>query len=214
MAAQFAAFRQRRVIEVFARVDHADALHHRPRRQVDKAGERDDFRQPEPLETHAQRGARGLGGVTVAPERPRQPPAHFHARHERQLRAARHGQADEADELARSHPLHRPIAPATLGEFGPPHVDAAVARLAADHAGEIPHHRRVSIQRGERRAVGVAPLAQAQARRRDLDGFNHGRRRRHAPARSASCWRSTRRRILPAAVFGIASHSTTSPSCL
>jgi hypothetical protein len=85
-------------------------LHHRPRAQVPCHGDSDDLRRSHDVEAVLQRCQRCLGGVTVAPRRPRQPPAELDTG-ERHLLV--HGaQSRGADELAGRADLHGPEAKA------------------------------------------------------------------------------------------------------
>ena len=64
-----------RVVEILGGIaGHSDPPHHRLRAQVPGHRDSDDLRQPHDVEAVLQRRQRCLGGVTVAPRGPRQPP--------------------------------------------------------------------------------------------------------------------------------------------
>ena len=72
VSTKLTAFRQGRMIKVFAGIHHSDSFHHGAGGPVDDAGERHDFVEVEPLKGYAKRPLRGLGGKTLAPIAPRQ----------------------------------------------------------------------------------------------------------------------------------------------
>ena len=134
VAAERAIGRQVRVVEVVGRVArHPDPLHHGPRADVRRDGERHDLLEPSLLEPEREGGPRGLGRVAVAPGLGRQAPADLDRGRERRLEVRR-GQPGEADERPVRAPLQRPQPEAVVGP--PPHdpVDERVALLARQRA--------------------------------------------------------------------------------
>src|SRR5258706_154590 len=90
-----------------------DALPICLRTQVGQRGERDDGLQMQRAEAVLQRRPCAFAGQALAPERPGEPPADFHAGRERQRRGGSM-QPDEAHELAAGKVLCRPEAPAAF----------------------------------------------------------------------------------------------------
>src|SRR5882672_3556189 len=131
MQAERTALGDRGMLEVFARIAHADALHDGAGSQVTHRGERDDLRKMKLIEANPQRPESGFGRVTLSPMGECQPPSNFDARHEGELRA-RHRNPDEPDELFAVAQLGGPIAPALLYELRLPAVDGRLARLAGN----------------------------------------------------------------------------------
>src|SRR5215472_4973412 len=108
------AFRYSRVFEPRS-LAHADPAHDRHRRLVEQRRHRPDLAEAEPVECHAQRDARRLGGVAVMPGVLSEPPAHL-----KTAGAGRTGghraEPGEPDELAGICDLERPEAVAMLLE--------------------------------------------------------------------------------------------------
>ena len=121
---------------------------------------------------NAERGAGRLGGVAAAPVLAGEPPADLDAGREMGLES-RHGQADEADEIGHARHLDRPEPEAVAGEVVADPGDGRVALRAIHRPGEVLHHDRVRVHRGERREILVAPAAKAKARRLECLGKRH-----------------------------------------
>src|SRR5258706_14615087 len=172
MQAQRAALREARIVEILVRVVHADAFHHGARCAIENGREGDDFSEADALETDSQGGSRRFRGVALAPVRTREPPADLDAGRERK-HPTWNRETDKTDELGRAPDFHRPVAPPAPGQLRLPRVDARVAAFAADPRGKEAHHFGVGVERGERLAIGVTPLAQAQARGLELDDSTH-----------------------------------------
>ena len=94
---------------------HLDLLHHPPRLEVGRHGERHDLVEPELLEAEAQRGARGLRRVAAAPVLASQPPTDLDAGREVRLEA-RDRKPDEAEEVGGAGRLDRPQSEAMARE--------------------------------------------------------------------------------------------------
>ena len=83
----------------------------RRERMLPTDGEGDDLCQAKRAEAVVERGPRSFAGVTLAPERMRQPPADLNARGKRPREIGAQ-QAGEAEECAAFPLLHRPEAEA------------------------------------------------------------------------------------------------------
>ena len=86
---------------VFRPVTHANLLHHAPRREVRRYGERHDLIEPEHIEGVGEHHPRALGSKPLIPVLGGNSPPGFNARCE-VSREVRYGKPDEADEAALS----------------------------------------------------------------------------------------------------------------
>ena len=191
MPAQRMACRHLRMVEVMGVALHAQALHHGLRTQVGQRGERDDGLPMQRAEAVLQRRPRAFAGQALAPERPGEPPADFHAGRERQRRGGS-VQPDEAHELATGKVLCRPEAPAAFLDQCLDPVCHGIALFTAEQCRKVLHDLWVGIQRGKGLPVAGLPLAQYQARcpqgrYRGMCG-GHGWRGRCSTSRYAAAW--------------------------
>ncbi len=146
---------------------HAQALHDGARAGVAQRRHRDDLFQAQGFEAGAQGHTACLAGQAQAPETPREPPAHFHARAERKLRVG-NVEAGEAGELRRRRAfrqvVHGPESPAALVDLAAHAVYPGVALLTREHGRKVAHDLGIGRHGGKGFAVGVLPRAQSQAR--------------------------------------------------
>ena len=120
-----------------ARLAHADSLHDRARTLIAERGERDDFRQIQPVEGHRERtrAASVAKPLCQCWKARRQPISH----------AGRKGQlgdwymqAEEADELGGCLQLHGPEAPSSLLDQRLALIGQRIALVALERAGKYP----------------------------------------------------------------------------
>ena len=181
VAAQIVSFRQCRVVEVFARIDHPDPLHDGARRLVDEAREGDDFFKLKRREGDTQRSLRCFGRKALSPMRFGQAPANLHAWREWQ-RPAGNRQAHKSNERARVGNFNRPVAPTAFFKFRLPDIDRSIACLARARRGKVFHDLGIGVHCGERLPVRGSPLTQPQARRCEFDRDGHGRNACRCPS--------------------------------
>ena len=127
-------------------------------RFVEDRGHGPDLGQAHVVEGDAERGPGRLGGVSVMPGVPGQPPADLHAA------GARHAvrqrvEAGEPYERAGRGYLQGPESEPLPVETRLDHLDQRVAGHAVQQVREEPHGLGVGVQLGERCPVGLLPAS-------------------------------------------------------
>lgn len=156
---------------------HADALHHRDGRPVDRDCEGEDLLKGEGLERQVEPCTRGLGGDAAAPELRRQPPADLGGAARKMRFEINVLDAAEAGAFARLRNLDGGEAVAVRGNLVPQLVHQRVGRGAVVPDIEEFHHPIVGIDAVKEVPVAVAPVAEDEARRPDRGHWRNSSRR-------------------------------------